>query len=585
MLSLSASLIILVVAPLLVRAANTTSKAFCLLDGFVVVAIVGLVANHILPHSIEAVGSIAIVIALLGLLGPTIFEHVSHKSTKQTHLFIDSIAIIGLIIHALLDGIVLSTNQGDDAHLLAMVIALHRLPVAVTIWGILRPYRKSFAIAALAGIGLATCIGYLLGSWGQTILEAHYIHVFQAFIAGSLLHILFHNHRVRSPHKHPFAESIGGIVALIALFVLFVDETSFHTTSTPVIDINIFISLATQSAPALLIAFSLIGFFQIIVPHASLAWIKKGTPLTQSIRGMTFGLPLPICSCGIIPIYHFLISKGIPASAALAFLVATPEIGLDAILISIPLLGADLTVFRIIAAAVTAVTIGWFLGRKISTNTTVLSSINNPFPQTNQQSWRTKLRQGFRFGFVDLVDSTIPWLILGLIIAAAVTPLFETGWMNRLPIGIDVLLFALLGIPAYVCASGTTPLAAAFIFNGVSPGAAIAFMLTGPATNITTFGVLSRLHGKKLALMFGFSVCFFAILTGILTNSFLDRDSIPSYLEIQESPEPYMMVALGILGIIVFLSFLRQGPRGFLRQILYPIDIDDNDNEICCDSD
>jgi hypothetical protein len=138
-----------------------------------------------------------------------------------------------------------------------------------------------------------------------------------------------------------------------------------------------------------------------------------------------------------------------------------------------------------------------------------------------------------------------------------------------LPVFLEVPLFALLGIPAYVCASGATPLAAVLIGKGVSPGAALAFLLTGPATNITTFGILSQLHGKKAALAFGLCMAFVSIILGYGVNLLFPNLSVPAVTPLAaERLSLFNSLALITLAGVFLASLLRQGPRHFIGQIL-----------------
>ena len=209
-------------------------------------------------------------------------------------------------------------------------------------------------------------------------------------------------------------------------------------------------------------------------------------------RGTAFGLPLPICSCGVLPFYETLARAGVPSAAGVAFLVATPELGIDAVLISLPLLGADLTVARIVAAVLVSGAVALF----VSTQIRQLPAEGAGSSQSAAaRPLRERLLSGLRFSLGELVDNTAPWIIFGLIIAAVVAPILDLSAFQDLPLGLDVLCMALLGMPIYVCASGATPLVAVLVLNGLSPGAGLAFLLTGPATNATTFGVLRRLPG------------------------------------------------------------------------------------------
>jgi hypothetical protein len=167
------------------------------------------------------------------------------------------------------------------------------------------------------------------------------------------------------------------------------------------------------------------------------------------------------------------------------------------------------------------------------------------------------------------VDHVGPWLIAGIAIAALVEPILHSDLLRRWPVGADVLLFAGVGMPLYVCASGATPLAAVLVANGASPGAALAFLLSGPATNITTFGVLSKIHGKRAALLFGAAILGLSIGLGLLTNLVIG--------EVRGTPSGeghahgwLHIGSLVVLTAVFAASVLRQGPRGFVGQVLDP---------------
>jgi hypothetical protein len=289
---------------------------------------------------------------------------------------------------------------------------------------------------------------------------------------------------------------------------------------------------------------------------------------------VAFGLPLPICSCGVIPLYRTLVVQGAPATAAMAFLVATPELGLDAILISLPLLGTEMTIARVVAAGIVAVLIGWLVGRMASVVAASQPALEAP--AVVRGSVMARMRAGLRYGFGEIVDHVGPWLLLGLVIASLAEPLLDGDWIVMLPFGVDVVIFALLGMPMYVCASGATPLVAVLLHKGVSPGAALAFLLSGPATNITTFGVLRDIHGRRIAVVFAAAIAGASIGLGILLNLVLTEPTgLELHAAVHEDPTLLAMASLGVLVVVFMLSVLRQGPRSFVGQVLAPYGDDD----------
>ena len=189
------------------------------------------------------------------------------------------------------------------------------------------------------------------------------------------------------------------------------------------------------------------------------------------------------------------------------------------------------------------------------------------------RSLSVRLSSGMRFGLVDLVDHTLPWIVVGLLLAALAEPLLDHGYLATLSPVVQVPIAAVVGVPIYVCASGATPLAAVAVHKGLSAGAALTFLLAGPATNITTFGVLAALHGRGVALRFGVSLTVAAMAIGWGVDLF--------GIAVPEMPHPgevhsHGLAGVGVTSALVLLvlasaSLWRQGARGVVNQVLNPI--------------
>ena len=328
--------------------------------------------------------------------------------------------------------------------------------------------------------------------------------------------------------------------------------------------------LVLESAPALVLGYALAGVVPFLLTASRTAALGEGGRLTQSLRGVAFGLPLPVCSCGVLPLYESLIRKGAPPVAAMAFFVATPELGLDAVFLSVPLLGTPLTVARVAAAFLVAVLVSLLVGWRATTDCVPAAEADG---SDGVQSIGDRIRAGLRFGFMEIFDHTMPWIVLGLIIAAAAEPLLSHGAIELIPAALHVPLAALIGVPIYVCASGATPIAALAIHKGLSTGAAMAFLIAGPATNVTTFGVLARLHGRKMAVMFGVTVTVLAVVAGWVVD-LLGVQATPvleAHAHAASHGSIWSLIAVVVLGALVIASLVRQGPRGAVNQIIEPI--------------
>jgi len=328
--------------------------------------------------------------------------------------------------------------------------------------------------------------------------------------------------------------------------------------------------LVFESAPALLLGYALAGVIPFLLTPSRTTALGRGGKVIQSLRGVAFGLPLPVCSCGVLPLYESLIRRGAPPVAAVAFFVATPELGLDAALLSIPLLGSSLTIARIVTAFAVAVLVALLVG---SQTATALSSENDSPQRIQLAPWSQRVREGLRFGFVEVFDHTMPWIVLGLIVAAVAEPMLSHDFIKQIPAVLQVPLAAIISVPIYVCASGATPVAALAIHKGLSSGAAIAFLIAGPATNVTTFGVLTRLHSRRIAILFGLAVSMLAIIAGWGVDV-LGVEAAPvldAHAYVDNHGSWINWVCVYVLSLLVVASLFRQGPRGALRQIMEPI--------------
>jgi hypothetical protein len=224
---------------------------------------------------------------------------------------------------------------------------------------------------------------------------------------------------------------------------------------------------------------------------------------------------------------------------------------------------------RLASAAVAALAISVIVGRVTKSDTSAESTDQNSGETGG--SFVDKLKRAFRFGFIEVLDQTLAWIVLGIAIAASLDTGALAPLLTKLPYGMDVFLAAVIGMPIYVCASGATPLAAGMLAAGLSPGAGIAFLLAGPATNITTFGVLSQLHGKRMAFMFGLAVTVVSTLLGLAINLVIGQDfSLMVTATEGEHGNTWQWALLGMLGLFCALSIYRQSPRGFIGGMFHP---------------
>ena len=566
------SVLILAAVPVIYRLCRGRSQALTALDGFVFVSMGGIILLDFLPQALEDGGWPCVVFAVLGVGLPTVIERRAHRLGEHFHRAALYLGLLGLLIHSMLDGVYLGSS-GADSGLLPLAVILHRLPVGLTVWWLVRWSRGRGAAMLLLGVlAVLTALGYFAGSGLLDDLSGRGLAWFQSLVAGSLFHVVLHRSRGAAPEEAPAAagrklplsaSGVGGFLGLALVVFLLTGEHGGHAHSGEHDEFwPAFLDLALQSAPALLLGYFLAGLVAVFLPVSSVRWLGGGSLTGQALRGVAVGLPLPVCSCGVVPLYRALVERGVPATAALAFLVATPELGADAVLLSLPLLGGPFTLIRIAAAAVLALAVAVIVGRTISSRTPENSSAATEEAEGAADGLLDKLGGGIKTGLGTLVDHTGPWVLVGLAVAALVGPLVRDSWLVGCDPYLQVALFAVLGIPVYVCASGATPMVAVLLAGGVSPGAALAFLLTGPATNVVTFGVISDLHGRKTAVFFCVMMATLAVTIGFAVNQFFPGFAALDPQAGHDHSAGYLAwTCLWILGGLFLLSLLRRGPR------------------------
>ena len=591
--------------PLVARSAKARPQMLAFIDGFVLITIGGLVLLDVVPHALVHRDWWAGLFMLAGFSLPTLAERLFRFGVQQTHTAVLLLALIGVAIHSALDGSALAQSATNASSLMGYGVVLHQLPVSLMVWWVLSDRPRTVTWAVLLLMAVATVTGYFAEPTIFAVLPERAGVWFEAVVGGSLLHVIAHpahahdhdhdhahghahdhGHGHAHGHDHSHAHDhavdddhddirlspetrlpngLGALLGVLLLIVLHVSRGGPGDTALFAVWMS-FQGMALESAPALLLAYLMAGLVHGFVAPGKLEWLNRGSRLRQSVSGMALGLPLPICSCGVVPLYESLVKRGVSTSAAVAFLIATPELGIDAVLLSVPLLGGPFTAVRVVAAAIVAIAVAMVMARLAPSRTT---SRALPLAELGGvPTLRQKLQTAMRSGFAEMVDHTAPWILVGLFVAALLGPLLEGSWMTRLPAGLDVLLFAAIGLPLYVCASASTPLVAVLVAAGVSPGAGLALLITGPATNMATIGILSRLHGARFANSFAVVMVVAAVAVGLVVNALLPASSMPvmSRASLEQTTTLELFSVL-VLAALYAASVLRRGARGFLSEL------------------
>jgi hypothetical protein len=305
----------------------------------------------------------------------------------------------------------------------------------------------------------------------------------------------------------------------------------------------------------------------------------------RSILAATFlGAPLPLCSCGVLPAALSLRRKGASREATIAFLITTPETGIDSIALTYGLLGPFMAIARPLAAIVTGIVAGVLSMREPDVSPGLDAAGPGPAADDHvhegsgkkskdrvQPALGRRLRRAFLYAFGPLLDDLSFWLLVAFVITGIVSATLPSDFFPRfLPPGLpSLLVMAVLGIPTYVCASASTTVAAAMIAKGLSPGAALVFMLTGPATNASTAGIVARLFGRRFIFVYLAAIFGVAIASGVLVDAMLDPGWTPPAVAWDEDLQwAWVWTIAGlVLAVLMARSLFRTGLRPGLGEI------------------
>lgn len=277
-----------------------------------------------------------------------------------------------------------------------------------------------------------------------------------------------------------------------------------------------FLNLIMDMAPYLLLGFLLAGVLHSFIPQGLYSAHLGKNNFGSVVKAALFGIPLPLCSCGVIPTAASLRKSGASKGATVSFLIATPQTGVDSIIATYSLLGGPFAVLRPIAALVTALLGGSVVNGLCKCEKGDAEATRMDAAAPSGTFWQ-KLSEALRYGFVDMMRDIGRWLVIGLIVAGAITILVPDNFFSSLsqwPL-LNMLLVLVLSLPMYLCATGSIPIAAALMLKGLSPGAALVLLMAGPATNVAAIMVVRQVLGGRATVLYLLSIVVGAVAFGL----------------------------------------------------------------------
>lgn len=285
-------------------------------------------------------------------------------------------------------------------------------------------------------------------------------------------------------------------------------------------------TLLGDMAPYLLFGFLIAGVLNTVIPKNKIYTHFSGRSFWSNVKASLFGVPLPLCSCGVIPVAAYLRKEGAGKGSTISFLSSTPTTGVDSILATYSLLGPIYAIIRPVAA--------FFAGIFGGTLTNIIDKTtdDNAIPQEgfscnlcsetepHTHKFYEKVKAVIRYGFFDLIEDVAKWILIGIVIGAVISFLVPDNFVVRY-FGNPLFAYPIMliiSIPMYVCATGSIPIAASLILKGMTPGAGLIFLIAGPATNAATISFVGGKLGKKPLIAYLVSIIVTGLLFGFLVD-------------------------------------------------------------------
>ena len=301
---------------------------------------------------------------------------------------------------------------------------------------------------------------------------------------------------------------------------------------------NALLLMLAEMAPYLFLGFFFAGLLRAFVPKGIYRRHLSPRNMKSVVKAAALGIPLPLCSCGVIPTSVGLRREGASHGACTSFLIATPQTGVDSITATFSLMGLPFAIVRPIAALFTAIFGGWMVNRfaKEDEAATAEASLHHEegescdhdcdYEESAGNTFFEKFRNGMHYAFVEMLQDVGKWLLVGLLIAALITVVVPNEWLAVLHEYklLNMIIVLAVAVPMYVCATGSIPIAVSLMAKGLTPGAALVLLMAGPAVNTASMLVIGKVFGKRTLKLYLLSIIIGAIGFGLCIDYLLPPD-------------------------------------------------------------
>lgn len=551
---------------------------------FALMAALSVVVLHLLPEALSKAGAWAILVFILGLLTPELLaklgvliwqaRHDRPQGNSRRDLALEA-SYFGLLLHRVGDGIglgaftvELSENSARGGVIAAL--AAHAVPVVAIVVLTFDSVRgRGSALRRAAGLAAASIVGVFLAHSIPAETFATASAWVSALVGGMLVHVVTHELGLQLPSSTG-ARVWDVLAAALGVYVSFLGRgahggTAAHDHDTVGHFEHSLIEFAIETGPLLILGLGVGAILATLGTHLPARFFRSRGPVLDAATGAVIGAPLPLCSCSVLPISAALKGRGAAPALVIAFLFATPELGIETFALSVRFLGWEFAWIRLGGALLLAFVAALVIAAVAKREQPRESVLPPPIVTGSQEGpWHARALRAFD----ELFHHVGAWMILGIVGAALLDVALPAaafgevrGWFAQFAI------ISLVAVPSYVCAPSATPVAAVLLAKGLSPGAVLVGLLLGPATNIATLVFLRRWFGTKAATLGLFTVLALSWSFGLTIDSFWSgpRAELAAH---HEHGHSIVWQGLAIVsGLLLFRAVFRTGVRGFLSSL------------------
>lgn len=295
--------------------------------------------------------------------------------------------------------------------------------------------------------------------------------------------------------------------------------------------ISFFWELTAIMAPSLLLGFLIAGILSAFITPDLIKQHLGKSSFWQICKASIFGVPLPLCSCSVLPVAASLHKNGAGKGSTISFLTSTPQTGVDSIFITNALLGGMFAIIRVVVAFITGILAGSMV-RIFTKNEEEKENIEKEqscCTCAHENEKENPIVHIIKYGFITLPKDIGKSMLVGLILSAIITAFLPANFFADKLLGnefVSMIVMLVIGTIIYVCSSGSVPIVLSLIASGISPGAGLVFLITGPATNLASLTTLTKIVGTKSVFIYLATLATSALISGYILNQFIDSTAI-----------------------------------------------------------